>query len=61
MNQQTQQPMSFVVLRNTHEVFRSSIFLMADFLEKGALEDHHSGKYICRNMDGNGRAISGRW
>ena len=43
MNTQTQtpQPMSFAILRNTHEVFRSSISLMSGMLEKGALDEFH--------------------
>ena len=39
MNTQAPQPMSFAILRNTHEVFRRSIILMGDFLEKGALDE----------------------
>ena len=35
---QTPQPMSFAILRNTHEVFRSSIELMSALLDKGALD-----------------------
>jgi hypothetical protein len=34
---QTPIPMSFAILRNTHEVFRSSISLMSDMLERGEL------------------------
>ena len=39
MNTQTQtpQPMSFAILRNTHEVFRKSITLMGEILYKGTL------------------------
>jgi len=33
---QTPQPMSFAILRNTHEVFRKSIDLMSESLDKGA-------------------------
>ena len=36
---QTPQPMSFAILRNTHEVFRSSIELMSALLDKGALDE----------------------
>lgn len=36
---QTPQPMSFAILRNTHEVFRSSISLMRGMLEKGSLDE----------------------
>jgi hypothetical protein len=36
---QTPKPMSFAILRNTHEVFRKSITLMSESLDKGALED----------------------
>lgn len=36
---QTPKPMSFAILRNTHEVFRSSISLMSGMLEKGALDE----------------------
>lgn len=36
---QTPQPMSFAILRNTHEVFRSSIELMSSLLGKGALDE----------------------
>lgn len=34
---QTPQPMSFAILRNTHEVFRKSIALMGEILDKGTL------------------------
>jgi hypothetical protein len=34
---QTPQPMSFAILRNTHEVFRKSIALMSEILDKGTL------------------------
>ena len=39
MSQQAQspQPMSFAILRNTHEVLRKSITLMGEFLDKGTL------------------------
>jgi hypothetical protein len=36
---QTPQPMSFAILRNTHEVFRKSIELMSSLLEKGTLDE----------------------
>jgi len=36
---QTPQPMSFAILRNTHEVFRKSIELMSASLNKGALDE----------------------
>lgn len=36
---QSPQPMAFAILRNTHEVLRSSISLMNDLIEKGALEE----------------------
>ncbi len=36
---QTPQPMAFAILRNTHEVLRSSITLMSELLEKGALDE----------------------
>lgn len=41
MNAQAQppKPMSFAILRNTHEVFRSSISLMTEMLEKGELDE----------------------
>lgn len=41
MNKQAQspKPMAFAILRNTHEVLRSSISLMSDLVEKGALEE----------------------
>jgi len=39
MTTQAPQPMSFAILRNTHEVFRSSIDLMDDFLKNGALDE----------------------
>lgn len=35
---QTPKPMSFAILRNTHEVFRSSIMLMNEMLERGSLD-----------------------
>lgn len=35
---QTPKPMSFAILRNTHEVFRSSISLMTEMLEMGELD-----------------------
>jgi hypothetical protein len=31
--------MSFAIMRNTHEVFRKSIELMSESLDKGALDD----------------------
>lgn len=34
---QSPQPMSFAILRNTHEVMRKSITLMGEFLDKGTL------------------------
>jgi hypothetical protein len=39
MSQQAQspQPMSFAILRNTHEVLRKSITLMGEFLDRGTL------------------------
>ncbi len=36
---QTPQPMSFAILRNTHEVLRSSIALMSELLENGSLDE----------------------
>ena len=39
MSNQTPQPMSFALLRNTHEVFRQSIVLMSELLDKGTLDD----------------------
>lgn len=36
---QTPQPMSFALLRNTHEVFRKSVSLMDGFLDEGSLEE----------------------
>ena len=36
---QTPQPMSFAILRNTHEVFRKSIALMSELLKKGELDE----------------------
>ncbi len=36
---QTPKPMSFAIMRNTHEVFRKSIALMSESLDKGALDD----------------------
>jgi len=36
---QTPQPMSFAILRNTHEVFRKSIELMSALLDKGRLDE----------------------
>jgi hypothetical protein len=36
---QTPQPMSFAILRNTHEVFRKSIELMSASLDTGALDE----------------------
>ena len=36
---QTPQPMSFAILRNTHEVLRKSIALMSGMLEKDALDE----------------------
>ena len=36
---QTPQPMSFAILRNTHEVFRKSIELMSESLDQGALDE----------------------
>ena len=36
---QTPQPMSFAILRNTHEVFRKSIVLMGEILDKGTLAE----------------------
>ena len=41
MNTQAQapKPMSFAILRNTHEVFRKSIALMGESLGKGALDE----------------------
>ena len=36
---QTPQPMSFAILRNTHEVFRKSIALMGEILDKGTLAE----------------------
>ena len=39
MSNQTPQPMSFALLRNTHEVFRQSIALMSELLDKGTLDD----------------------
>ena len=40
---QTPQPMSFAILRNTHEVFRKSIALMGEFLDKGTLGEFRQG------------------
>ncbi len=39
MSSQTPQPMSFAILRNTHEVFRKSIELMSELLDKGNLDE----------------------
>lgn len=36
---QTPQPMSFAILRNTHEVLRKSIVLMGEFLDTGTLDE----------------------
>lgn len=49
---QTPQPMSFAILRNTHEVFRKSITLMSEMLEKGSLDEFRqewSDFRRCRN------------
>lgn len=39
MSSQIPQPMSFAILRNTHEAFRKSIDLMSELLDKGALDE----------------------
>ena len=39
MSKQMPEPMSFAILRNTHEVFRKSIELMSALLDKGSLSE----------------------
>lgn len=39
---QSPQPMSFAILRNTHEVLRKSIALMGEFLDRGTLGEFRS-------------------